>query len=138
MTAGHALGLVEQDVVLAGRAAMRRGHAEAEHVAGVVFEEVDALAHVAVSLFPRLADLQRLERRHFVDTPPGHGGGLVHVLRTFQRRVSRHAGKAGLGPGKGAVDLFPARLATWASTSPGSAGLTVGSRVSVATSLPSM
>mgnify|MGYP006896404140 CR=1 FL=1 len=36
---GNALGVVEQDVVLAGRAAHAPGHAEAEHVAGVVFEE---------------------------------------------------------------------------------------------------
>ena len=35
----------------------------------------------------------------------------MHVLRAFQRRGVAPRGEGGLGPGKGAVDLFPARLA---------------------------
>ena len=76
----HPLGLVEVLVDLARCVADPLGFAEADHLAGIILEEIDRLGDVGIGLVPLLADLQHLPGGQLEDPFAGRFGTLQQVL----------------------------------------------------------
>ena len=91
---GDAARLVEVDVVLAGRVAHAPWLAEAQHLAPVIFEEIDGLGDVGVGLAPGLAGLEGLERGEREGSPRISSAARKSTPARPAGAVSRQAGAA--------------------------------------------